>query len=128
MLKHLARTTRVAALFVAAGLAPASLWGHAVVLESSVPHDARLSHTPEVITVRLNGKIEHALTRVTIERLNGASATPLESAATGPDRIAIRLPPLPEGSYVIRYRVLAADGHVTEGALRFHVSDGAAAR
>ena len=31
------------------------------------------------------------------------------------------LSPLPPGVYVVRYRVLAADGHVTEGALRFTV-------
>jgi len=36
-------------------------------------------------------------------------------------RLIVPLSPLAPGVYIVRYRVLAADGHVTEGALRFTI-------
>jgi len=36
-------------------------------------------------------------------------------------RLVVPLTPLAPGIYIVRYRVLAADGHVTEGALRFTI-------
>jgi len=42
--------------------------------------------------------------------------------AEAPDRLVIPLGSLPPGVYVLRYKVLAVDGHITEGALRFRVS------
>jgi methionine-rich copper-binding protein CopC len=44
-----------------------------------------------------------------------------DDAAT-PDRLVIPLPHLGAGVYVLRYRVLAVDGHITEGVLRFTVN------
>jgi len=41
-----------------------------------------------------------------------------------PDRLTIPLKPLDPGVYVLRYRVLAVDGHITEGVLRFTVGAG----
>jgi methionine-rich copper-binding protein CopC len=38
-----------------------------------------------------------------------------------PDRIDLPLAPLAPGAYVVRYKVLAVDGHITEGILRFSV-------
>ncbi len=38
-----------------------------------------------------------------------------------PDRIVLPLAKLRPGAYVVRYKVLAVDGHITEGALRFSV-------
>jgi len=66
---------------------------HAIVLESSPAHDAVLERAPEQMTLRFNSKIEKRFTRIT----------------------------LAPGVYVLRYRVLAVDGHITEGALRFTV-------
>ncbi|MGH8581980.1 MAG: copper resistance protein CopC [Gammaproteobacteria bacterium] len=34
------------------------------------------------------------------------------------------MPALAPGTFVLRYRVLAADGHITEGVLRFHLKPG----
>src|SRR6202035_2242496 len=48
-------------------------------------------------------------------------ALPGDDDASPPDRVVIPLSPLAPGVYVLRYRVLAVDGHITEGALRFTV-------
>jgi len=102
--------------------------GHAIVLESSPTHDATLARPPERIVLRFNSKIEKRLTRVTLTAGDGATV-PVPIAIQGPevaaqDRLVIPLRPLGPGTYVLRYRVLATDGHITEGALRFTVGAG----
>jgi methionine-rich copper-binding protein CopC len=114
------------ALFLGGG-GPAD--GHPIVLGSSVIHDSVLARAPEEVTLRFNSRIEPQLTRVTITKDDGRPV-PLSLPVTvvgatshqALGRLVIPLRPLARGTYVIRYKVLAADGHVTEGALRFTVS------
>lgn len=130
MSPHGARSRLFALLVTLLGLAlPAGVAGHAIVLESTPAHEARLDAPPSRVVLRFNGRIEHSLSRVTIEQVaeRGAAARPVPvPIATGADDLApahlvIPLGPLAPGVYVVRYRVLAADGHLTEGALRFTV-------
>lgn len=101
---------------------PAS--SHAVVLESSPAPDAVLGQSPPAITLRFNSKLEKRFTRVTLAAGNQppvAVALPEGGDAAAPDRLVIPIRSLGPGAYVLRYRVLAVDGHITEGALRFTV-------
>jgi copper resistance protein C len=101
---------------------PAS--SHAIVLESSPVHDAVLERGPEQVTLRFNSKLEKRFTRITLaagDRPPAVIALPGADDAAPPDRVVIPLSPLAPGVYVLRYRVLAVDGHITEGALRFTV-------
>ena len=98
---------------------------HAIVLESSPVHDAVLERGLRQVTLRFNSKIEKRFTRVTLAAADQPpAAVALSESADDPatpDRIVIPLRPLAPGVYVLRYRVLAVDGHITEGALRFTV-------
>ena len=48
--------------------------------------------------------------------------TPLEvTKASTVDTIVARIPPLQPGVYNVQYKVLATDGHVTEGFIRFTI-------
>ena len=125
----------IALLTAALGVAlPAVAAAHAIVLESTPAHDARLDTAPLRVVLRFNGRIEHSLGRATIQSIgesigdsSGGRQVPLTIAAgapdraPAPDRLVIPIRPLPPGTYVLRYRVLAADGHLTEGALRFTI-------
>jgi methionine-rich copper-binding protein CopC len=100
---------------------------HAIVLESSPIHDAVLPVAPPQVALRFNSRIEKRFTRVTLAAGDNAPvavAVPVGDAERTPDRLTIPLQPLGPGIYVLRYRVLAVDGHVTEGALRFTVGPG----
>lgn len=110
--------------------APVPARGHAIVLESSPAHDAVLDRAPDAVLLRFNGKIVHRLSRASIEPAGGAAVARArtvsldltgEEASPGPDRLRVPLPVLEAGVWVLRYRVLAADGHVTAGALRFTI-------
>ena len=121
------RPASPAALLLSAWLvllsgSPAS--AHAIVLESSPVHDAVLGRAPEQVTLRFNSKIEKRFTRITLaagDRPPALIVLPGGDDASPPDRVVIPLSPLAPGVYVLRYRVLAVDGHITEGALRFTV-------
>ena len=112
----------LSALLVLLMVSPAS--PHAIVLESSPVHDAVLERAPGQVTLRFNSKLEKRFTRITLangDRPPAPVALPGDDDASPPDRIVIPLSPLAPGVYVLRYRVLAVDGHITEGALRFTV-------
>jgi methionine-rich copper-binding protein CopC len=121
------RPASLAALLLSAPLvllmvSPAS--PHAIVLESSPVHDAVLERAPGQVTLRFNSKLEKRFTRITLaagDRPPAPVALPGDDDASPPDRIVIPLSWLAPGVYVLRYRVLAVDGHITEGALRFTV-------
>jgi methionine-rich copper-binding protein CopC len=107
--------------------APPEASPHAIVLESSPIHDAVLPVAPPRVALRFNSRIEKRFTRVTLAGADRAPVTvavPAGDAEATPDRLTIPLGPLGPGMYVLRYRVLAVDGHITEGALRFTVGDG----
>jgi copper resistance protein C len=107
-----------------APVSPTPAAAHAIVLESSPTHDAVLAHAPGQVTLRFNSKIEKRFTRVTLaagDQAPAPVALPAGEDAEPPDRLVIPLRPLRPGVYVLRYRVLAVDGHITEGALRFTV-------
>jgi methionine-rich copper-binding protein CopC len=107
--------------------APRAASSHAIVLESSPTHDAVLPRAPSLVTLRFNSRIEKRFTRVTLALADQAPvpvALPTADAEATPDRLTIPLQPLGPGVYVLRYRVLAVDGHISEGVLRFTVGTG----
>ena len=124
------RPATAAALLLTACLAlgaPRVASTHAIVLESSPAADAVLPQPPSQVVLRFNSRIEKRFTRVTLalgDRAPVVVALPTGDAETTPDRITIPLEALGPGAYVLRYRVLAVDGHITEGALRFTVGAG----
>lgn len=114
----------VAATIVIWGLlaVPAGAAAHAIILESEPARDAKLAEPPARIYLRFNSKIEKRLTRVSITASDGrAVALPVVADGQAPDRLSLSLGPLRPGAYIVRYKVLAVDGHITEGALRFSV-------
>ncbi|HWN14310.1 MAG TPA: copper resistance CopC family protein [Candidatus Dormibacteraeota bacterium] len=121
------RPASLAALLLSAPLVPlmvSPVSPHAIVLESTPVHDAVLERAPGQVTLRFNSKLEKRFTRITLatgDRPPAPVAVPGDDDASPPDRIVIPLSPLAPGVYVLRYRVLAVDGHITEGALRFTV-------
>lgn len=103
--------------------APAGAAAHAIILESEPAAGAELVAPPARVYLRFNSKLEKRLSHVTLTSRDGRPV-PLPIAADGsekPDRMVLPLRQLGPGAYVVRYKVLAADGHITEGALRFTV-------
>jgi methionine-rich copper-binding protein CopC len=98
-------------------------WAHAIVIESNPREGAVLKQAPSRVLLRFNVRIEKALTRITLTKGNKqAMVLPqTDFNQDAPDRLEVPLPPLEPGNYIMHYSVLAADGHATQGVLRFSI-------
>jgi copper resistance protein C len=114
-----------ASLFFAACLfftASQQVYAHAVVTESSLKtHPIEVNHATEVM-LNFNSGVEMRLSKVFLVS-KGDVYHPLEIAkGKKPGQMLIKVPALEEGDYAIKYKVFAADGHLTEDVIRFKVS------
>lgn len=103
-------------------LSTAEVSAHAVVTESSLKqHPIEVKHPTEV-SLHFNSGVELALSKVFLVSA-GDVYHPLEIAkGKKPGQMLIKIPALEEGDYAIKYKVFAADGHLTEDVIRFKVS------
>ena len=96
-------------------------WGHGVLIESSPSHGAILEESPAVVSLRFNAALEPSITHVTLVDLKKHTQALEMTNASTVERIVATVPPLPPGVYLVNYTVLATDGHVTEGSIRFTI-------
>lgn len=131
MIKCSIQFTQVAVCSIAAFfliLASSGLaWAHAIVVASSPQNGATLPQPPDHVILRFNARIEQSLTQATLTASDGRSmplAIPPQEhgGEETPNHLVIPLPPLVPGAYVLHYKVLATDGHATQGVLRFRIA------
>ena len=97
-------------------------YAHAVVTHTSIEKTPVAADRPTEITLHFNSAIETSHSTVSIVDAGGkARALSLTPGTHEPGTLVVALPALPAGKYALRYKVLAADGHVTESVLRFEV-------
>jgi methionine-rich copper-binding protein CopC len=103
---------------------------HAALLESTPGDGEVVATSPPAVVLRFNSRIEKRLTRAVLTGADGRATTLAadESVEDSPDRVSIRLPPLPPGAHRLSYRVLASDGHASSGQIRFTVQGGGSTR
>src|SRR5262245_3167983 len=94
---------------------------HAILTKASLEGGVR-ADAATTVTLHFNAGIETNFTRVVLVDAKGATRTLEVTPGASPDRVTVGLPPLPAGSYGLRDKVPATDGHVTERLLRFTVT------
>ena len=99
-------------------------FGHAVVQKASLEDAPVAPNVPTSVTLRFNSGIEQEFTRVMLLTEGGTQQALDVAPGEGPGTVRVQLPALAAGSYALRYRVLAVDGHVTESVRRFTVAPG----
>lgn len=116
------------AILVVLGIIGLCLWGlpdadaHAIILESAPRHEETLS-TPKRIVLRFNSRLEKPLCSVHLVGPRQKTIALLRQDPDTPaDTLAYVLPPLDPGAYQARWKVMAADGHVTEGIVLFTIT------
>lgn len=97
-------------------------FAHAVVTESSLrEHPIEVNQATEVV-LDFNSNVEIALSKVFLVS-KGDVYQPLKmSKAPKKGSVRIHVPALAAGDYALKYKVFAADGHLTEDVIRFNVS------
>ena len=97
---------------------------HAVVTHATLKDGRVTAGAPSETTLEFNSAIEAKLAKVTLVDDKGAERTLELAAGEHPANVlVVSLPALTPGHYALRYKVLAADGHVTESVLRFQVTE-----
>ncbi|HZP40261.1 MAG TPA: copper resistance CopC family protein [Candidatus Binatia bacterium] len=111
---------RLVTLAVAACAGSAA--AHAILVRSSLADAPVRPDVPTAVTLRFNAGIEVKLSRVVL--LNARHAE--QPLAVGPGaqagEMVVQVPALGPGSYGLKYRVMAADGHLTDGTVRFTIA------
>ena len=106
-------------LAATAGLAQA----HAVLLEGHPAAAGRVGPGGIEVRLRYNSRIDAARSRLTLMRPDGAQTVLSIATGTGAD-VLVATAELGPGAHVLRWQVLAVDGHITRGEIRFTVLAG----
>lgn len=117
---------QLAALFILAlTTAAVRLDAHAI-LKSSSPTAGSVVAGPDVpVTLTFNVRVDAARSRLELLMLTPDACTiPLPAGKQpSPDTLASKLSGLKSGAYMIRWQVLAPDGHISRGEIPFTVKN-----
>jgi len=117
--------TRLAAVAVVllALLLPAAAGAHAVLVKSSPARRAVLTSAPPRVEMVFNERLEPAYSTVSVWTAAREQVDDRRIAVSpdDPRKLTVGLPPLKQGSYVVKFRVLSVDGHVVEGTVPFDI-------
>ena len=97
-------------------------YAHAVVTQSSLQIEKVAPNQESQVTLNFNSNIELALSQIFLVS-EGDAHQKLESVpGKQAGQVLVTLPALKEGEYAIRYKIFAADGHLTEDTIHFFVT------
>jgi methionine-rich copper-binding protein CopC len=110
-------------LVVSAPMAlPGVAFAHAILEDSMPAAGASVPAGPLDLRFRYNSRIDRARSRLTLTRPDHTRDTIPIMPDDAPDIIRSHLDLVP-GAYVLRWQVLAVDGHITRGEVRFVVKE-----
>jgi methionine-rich copper-binding protein CopC len=95
-------------------LAPAGARAHAILEESSPPVGGSVKAGKLDLRLRYNSRIDRVRSRLTLIRPDRSKETVAIVPDGPPDILSARLNLTP-GTYIVRWQVLATDGHITRG-------------
>ena len=108
-------------LLLSVGLYPALARAHAILEDSSPPIGGSVRAGPVDLRLRYNSRIDRGRSRLTLTWPDKSKETVAIAPDGPPDIIAAHLDVTP-GDYVLRWQVLAVDGHITRGDIPFTVT------
>jgi methionine-rich copper-binding protein CopC len=96
-------------------------FAHAVLLKANpTPHG--LVAGPDIdIELQFNSRIDSTRSRLTLVLPDHTTRSVSLQQASTPASLGARLTGLSTGEYILRWQVLAADGHITRGEIPFQV-------
>ncbi|MEI6335192.1 MAG: copper resistance CopC family protein [Methylococcaceae bacterium] len=95
---------------------------HAVVTDYSLKATPIHANQRDKVELTFNSKIELSLSQIFLVRKGDKHELLQAENGTKQGQIIIHIPPLEAGDYAIRFKIFAADGHLTEDVIHFSVS------
>jgi len=100
---------------------PKPLWAHAVLMESKPKLNSTVKGSDLPIWLRFNVRVDGKRSRLQLTGPDG-SVVPLDAPRqTAPDILESHVSGLKAGAYKLQWRVLASDGHMSNGEVDFTV-------
>ena len=117
------RRAAVLAVALAALALPASAWAHAALLRTTPSASGTVNVAPSQVTLAYSEPVEPRFAIVSVTNAAGRQVTSGEprSAPGSPQTLVTPLQRVPEGWYLVFWRVISADGHPVRGAFTFAV-------
>jgi copper resistance protein C len=104
---------------LAAGSRPAL--AHAVLVSSTPQKNAAVSGPDITINLKYNSRVDGARSTISLLKPDGTVEKIGTPAQPAPDILSATGHGLAKGAYVLRWQVLATDGHITRGEVPFQV-------
>ncbi len=117
------RRAALLAVALAALALPASAWAHAALLRTTPSASGTVNVAPSQVTLAYSEPVEPRFAIVSVTNAAGRQVTSGEprSAPGSPQTLVTPLQRVPEGWYLVFWRVISADGHPVRGAFTFAV-------
>jgi hypothetical protein len=94
---------------------------HAVLVSSTPQKNAAVSGPDITINLKYNSRVDGARSSLSLLKPDGTVERIGTPAQPAPDVLSATGRGLAKGSYVLRWQVLASDGHITRGEVPFQV-------
>jgi hypothetical protein len=94
------------------------LRAHAILLSAAPASNATVNGAAVQVQLRFNARIDARRSRLILV-LPGGEERSLTAAQPSPDILTSEVSKLEPGSYILRWQVLAEDGHITRGQVPF---------
>jgi copper resistance protein C len=94
---------------------------HAVLLSSTPQRNGNVNGPDITINLKYNSRVDGARSSLSLLRPDGTVERISAPTQSAPDLLSATGHGLAKGSYVLRWQVLASDGHITRGEVPFQV-------
>lgn len=123
MRKYIGNLAAAAILAGSAAGAAAPAFAHAVIVSANPTADQHVAPGEVAVRIEFNARIDKARSRLQVMAPAGGKADMPIDRAGDPNVVAGTTADLTPGAYVLRWQVLAIDGHITRGDIPFVVGD-----
>ena len=114
----------VAAIVVVCGIAlgaPRVAYAHAVLVSSQPTVNGKVSGPEVAVLLKYNSRVDMEHSTLTLLTPDGRVQKIVIEGEPEPGVLSAKLTGLVKGAYVLRWQVLATDGHITRGKVPFQV-------
>ena len=114
----------VVALIVACGIAliaPRAAWGHAILVNSQPAANSTVSGPEVAVLLKYSSRVDLEHSTLTLLDPSGKVEKIAINSEPSPGSLSAKLTGLVKGAYVLRWQILAMDGHITRGTIPFQI-------
>jgi methionine-rich copper-binding protein CopC len=100
---------------------PFSAFGHAILMQSAPSPNQVVDGKNVAIELHFNSRIDGKRSRLSLVDPAGKQHA-LEIEQRASDSLVSHAADLPPGAYILQWQILAEDGHITRGEVRFRAN------